>query len=834
MTGTQSLLVILSSLLGMAISTSAQTIVIDGTTPTTLTTGSSCSGDCTVAGGSRAGGNLFHSFTNFGVDPGATVTFIDPGVQNIVTRVTGNSRSIIDGLLEVNGGNANLFLLNPNGITFGDGASLKLGGSFFASTASGLQFQDGAFSLTDSSAAESLLTVNVPIGLQMGIDSGPITVRGTGNNLFINPNLSIEDFLASPNLQVQQGTLGLLGRDVILDGAVLSAPGGRIEIGSVSEGLVGLIPTAEGFRLDYSDVNTFGDVSLDNAALIEVSNDSAGNVQLRGQEISLNNGSAVIANTRGDGSGGLIQIDADSLSLSGTASFAPGFIPPEFADLVAMPSGVFASVTSGASGTGSQINLNVGNLSLDGGAQIAASTFGTGDAGTLNVFAENITASGGRPAGPSGLFTTVAAASNGGPIGAATGNGGNLNLTTRVLTLREGGQISAGTFGFGDAGNVTVNSELTQVVGSFGVPGAGGPSSLRSASERPWAGAGGTLTIDTNQLVVADGGQIVTGTLSTSDAGNLIVRAEQVELSGSDAFGRSGLLSNAVDFRASGNDGNGGSIIVEANELRVLNGATISVSNTPSGANPILTPGQGSAGDITITAQRILLDNDSSLTADTLNGDRANISVAARTLTLRNSRITTNATGTATGGNIYLETGALSLLDSSTISANSTFSFGGRVIVNTEILVQSPDSQITASSALGPEFDGVVEINNPNPPPNEAQQQANSPTATKQIIATCEQITENELVVTGQGGIPADPTQTLVGQGIWADIRALEVDRAATSQRTEVINRESSSQPLDEASGMVRNDQGQLMLVAARGEGSDPAFAFERSTSVCN
>jgi filamentous hemagglutinin family protein len=833
--GQASIPLLLGIVCAIALPAGAQTIAIDGTTPTTLNGGdTSCSGDCTVTGGSQSGGNLFHSFTRFGIDTGATVTFTDPGVQNIITRVTGSEISVINGLLEVNGGSANFFLLNPNGITFGESASLQLGGSFVGSTANGVVFEDGVFSLTDSSAANSLLTINVPIGLQVGTEVGNITMNGTGSNLFVNPNFSLVPDLVTPDLQLNQGTLALVGGSVTLDSAVLSVPGGRVEVGSVENGQVGLIPLGEGFRLSYEGVDTFGNIILDNAALIDVSATSAGNIHLQGQTVSLNNGSALLAGTLGDGQGGGVQVNADSLLISGTSSFVPSFIPPSVAEFVVMPSGVFAGVQSGAEGTGGNIDINVRQLSLDSGAQIAAGTFDAGDAGTLNVISETVTVRGGRPAGPSGLFTTVGAAADGGPVGAATGNGGNLNITANMLSLQEGGQVSAGTFGFGNAGNLTINSNLTEVIGSFGIPGAGGPSSIRAASERPWAGAGGTLAINTDRLVVADGGQIVTGTLSSSDAGDLIVRAESVELRGGDDFGQSGLLSNAVDFRASGNDGSSGNIVVETGELLISDGATVSVSNTPSGANPNLTPGQGPAGNLTITAQNILMTNGGSLTADTLNGDRANIRVTAETLTLQNSRISTNATGTATGGNINLDTGALTLLDSSTISANSVFSFGGRVVINTDVLVQSADSQITATSAVGPEFDGVVEINSPNPVPSEAQTQEENPSETKQIIAACEQLTENELTVTGQGGLPADPTQILTAPGIWADVRLLSADDATTASQVGSPRLEPShTRVLSEAQGMARNNQGQLVLVSEPVSSSDSVLPSGHQASLC-
>ena len=87
-----------------------------------------------IDGGATRGTNLFHSFDQFNVNESQHVYFNNPqGIESILTRVTGNDASDIMGTLGVNG-NADLFLLNPNGIVFGENARLDVGGSFFATT----------------------------------------------------------------------------------------------------------------------------------------------------------------------------------------------------------------------------------------------------------------------------------------------------------------------------------------------------------------------------------------------------------------------------------------------------------------------------------------------------------------------------------------------------------------------------------------------------------------------------------------------------------------------------------------------------------------------------
>ncbi|MGK7926933.1 MAG: CHAT domain-containing protein [Spirulina sp.] len=92
------------------------------------------------------GENLFHSFEKFGVGDGQIVNFLSaPNIHNILGRVVGNDPSIINGLIQVTGGNSHLFLMNPAGIVFGNNASLNVPGDFTATTATGIGFGDNFF-----------------------------------------------------------------------------------------------------------------------------------------------------------------------------------------------------------------------------------------------------------------------------------------------------------------------------------------------------------------------------------------------------------------------------------------------------------------------------------------------------------------------------------------------------------------------------------------------------------------------------------------------------------------------------------------------------------------
>ena len=164
-----------------------------------------------IDGGAIRGSNLFHSFQEFSIGEGRGAYFANPtGVDNILSRVTGRNPSNIFGTLGVLG-NANLYLLNPNGIFFGPNARLDIRGSFTASTADSIVFSDRSLYSATDTQTRPLLTVAVSIGLQYGgQQAGGISNAG---NLAVGQDLS----LVAGNLDLQ-GQLRA-GRDLTLQAA---------------------------------------------------------------------------------------------------------------------------------------------------------------------------------------------------------------------------------------------------------------------------------------------------------------------------------------------------------------------------------------------------------------------------------------------------------------------------------------------------------------------------------------------------------------------------------------------------------------------------------------
>src|SRR5579883_1032394 len=166
-----------------------------------------------ITGGTAAGTNVFHSFQTFGLTANQTANFRTvPAVQNILGRVVGGDASVINGLVRVTGGRANLYLMNPAGIVFGANARLDVAGSFTATTATGIGFGNRWFNAIGPNDYAAL-TGN-PDRLTFTV-AQPGAIVNAGN-LAVGANQ----------------TLTLLGGAVVSTGS-LTAPGGQVIVAAV-------------------------------------------------------------------------------------------------------------------------------------------------------------------------------------------------------------------------------------------------------------------------------------------------------------------------------------------------------------------------------------------------------------------------------------------------------------------------------------------------------------------------------------------------------------------------------------------------------------------------
>ncbi|MDZ7949585.1 filamentous hemagglutinin N-terminal domain-containing protein [Nostoc sp. DedQUE09] len=732
-----------------------------------------------IQGGTRSGSNLFHSFKEFSVMKDSTADFQNVGdIQNIISRVTGKSISDIDGILKTNGP-ANLFLINPNGIIFGPNASLQVGGSFLASTASSLNFADGTkFSATDPQSTP-LLTLSVPIGLQFGATANSIRNQSQAKvdgvkNLFEQP----------VGLQVQPGhTLALVGGDLVLEGGNLTAKSGRIDLGSVaSNSLVSLNSINKGWVLGYENVQNFQNIKLiqrtdgfEIPSIVDASGEGGGNIQVQGRQVLLSSGSGMWTLTLGSQPGGNLTVTAS-----------------ESVELIDRDTALRTGTKAFAVGKAGDLTITTEKLIVQDGAQVGTSTISEGAGGNLNVNAsKSLDVIGTSTDGiSSALFSTTGAA----------GQAGDITITTSQLSIKDGATISTESsqrlensqyiVATGKGGNLTVDAlDSVEITGTSAT---GNPSGLFATTFG--SGDAGNVTITTKQLIVGDGSEISVSSLGyTSNPG----KTGELNI-----VARSILLDNQGKLTSDTKSGRGGNISLQVRDLLLMRRNSQITTNAK---------GDGDGGNIFINASNGFLVastlGNSDITANAFSGSGGKITITAKNIFGFVQRTRTDIES-------LLNTKDPDQLKPSELAT----------------------SDITAFSQQDPSLNGTVQINSPDADPSKGlvELPVNLVDVSQQIAASCSsggKIARNSFITTGRGGLVADPTEPLIADdAVLADWIALPPEsqnRAGGIQKIAVVqaqrNTEEKSQKVNsvneptqivEAQGWIIDANGNVVLVA--------------------
>ncbi|HEY9607945.1 filamentous hemagglutinin N-terminal domain-containing protein [Allocoleopsis sp.] len=670
-----------------------------------------------ITGGTRLDNTLFHSFGEFTVQAGQTALFTHPaGIENILTRVTGSNPSNILGTLgvtdgSVTGGNANLFLINPKGISFGPNARLLLNGSFVATTANAIALSNGDIFSTNPAAPlpSQLLNVNP-------------------NALFFN-QIPAQPIVSQARLSLAPGnSLLFVGGDVRLEGGILQAPGGRVELGGVAApGNVALNVNGNSLSLNFPTDVVRTDVSITNAAGINVVNGGSGSIAINARnidvldrsylsagrilsdtnnsqpgDITLNatgainifNGSSVLNVILGSGTGGNVKIDtgqlvirdgvvgssslsnqnrggnllvnaSQSVEVTGTTVDGRVSINTAIGALQTIPIGLFTAPL-GAGGSAGDMTIQTGRLLVQGGARLAVGTDNQNPGGTLTIQASDLVELIGTSA--NGTPTIVASGTQG------NGRSGDVTIDTRRLVVRDGAIVTTGTSSEGQGGQLTVRaSESVELLGTAAVtlddtslqrligaslsPFLGVrplPSGLIAATVG--AGKSGDLTIETGRLVIQGGAQASTSTGSLGNGGELRVQASEIELSGisQDGFFSSGL---SIDSRGAGDAGN---LSIITRQMTLRDGGQVLASAS----------GTGRAGTLEVNA------SDS-------------VQVIGTATNGKPSSLLFDTSGSGNAGNLKITTGRLIVQDGGQVSAGTTGTGqGGTLNVNASDFVE--------------------------------------------------------------------------------------------------------------------------------------------------
>ncbi|MGK7945569.1 MAG: filamentous hemagglutinin N-terminal domain-containing protein [Microcystaceae cyanobacterium] len=751
--------------------------------------------DFTIINGTQVGSNLYHSFQELSIPTGGSATFQNTGsIVNIFSRVTGQNISNIDGLIETYS-NASLFLLNPNGIIFGNNARLNIGGSFIATTAESIIFQDGKIFSSLNHQSSLLLSINQPIGLQFGQQAQPIQVQTLVDQLVLKP----------------QNTLALLGGDITIIGSSfssvfsrhLAAPAGRLELGSVESGsFVTLNPTATGWQLSYEQVGQFREISISDLAILSTSDlgviegepeQGGGSIELTGKNITLSNGAELFNFTLGEQAAGDITVNAsDRFTLKG---FQAG-----------LSSGIF-TITAG-NGDAGNIKVNTRSLIIEDGAGITSQAFPdifdsdfslVGNSGNITINAiESIEIRGSNlEVGSSGIGVETRIA----------GNAGSIDITTKRLTILDGADIAASTFPSTDARTEGLVNE----------------------------GQGGEINITATESINIQGtGQLLERTVIVDNDGNVIDEIEVITT-----------ISSRIIAETQG-AGDGGSINLTTGQLILDNQGQVTASSLGEirADNPQNLE-LGNAGTINIEANTISLNNQGLIRAESNSGEGGNINLKASDfIILRNDEfnfpdenpyISTRAglddLSGGDGGNITINTPFLAAVstENTDIVANAFTGDGGNIDITASGIfgLEVRDnltslSDINVSSEFG--SSGIISISRPDIDPQDSFVKlpvdiVDPQTLVVQQCGVTGEYAKGEFIITGKSGLPLNPLESVdTIQGI-VDLRTPEISQSQHNF-PESVTLSPIPKPIIEAQGWIKDEQGNIVLVASQGTNS--------------
>ena len=750
-------------------------ITPDGTTSTEVTTEGN---ETTIEEGDRVGDNLFHSFDEFSVPTGDTAGFNNAAdIINIFSRVTGGNVSDIDGLLRANG-TANLFLINPNGIIFGENASLDIGGSFFATSADSLQFEgDAEFSASDPQAPP-LLEVNIPIGLSFRDNPGNIAVNGS-------------------LLEVANGeSLSLIGGNVDITGEVngsIDAFGGKIELGGLVEAGEITIATEAGLEdisLGFPEAVAKGDVSLDNKAIINVT-DIDGDLNNNGGEIAVNARNITLES----GEFGASRLEAGVFGLNPEDTQAGDITLNATDKLTINDSGVQNLVVENSTGNAGNIIVDTATLDIDGGV-ISTSVFGSGNAGKVTIDASDR------------IFVTAFGQISSRILETSIGDTGGVEINSGSLEMQNRSFIGADNAGQGNAGDIIINT------GDFTI---NGRNEISTQVFETAIGDGADINISADDISFSINDSIIADTAGQGDAGNIEINAADSVLLESGAEIRSQTLETAT--------GKGGDITLNAPNLTMGSGNFISTSTDGIGdagnieinsRNVNLTVNatlftesvsQGQAGNININTETLSLISEpgrslpSIRTVAFLEGNAGNINIqATKSVQIDNGIINTQAAnfseiniidgigstnilrGTGDGGDITIATDSLSLTNNGEINT-ATFSTGdaGNIKISVTDKVLLSNSIISSRvGELGSGNAGTINIETPI-----LTMERTEIDATTFGDGNASDITidaSDSLIVTNQSSVASVATASSIGDGGNVRVNTQELNLASEGQ----------------------------------------------------
>lgn len=657
-------------------------IIPDNTTPTTLTpeqtldriTGQPLTPNAT---------NLFHSFREFSIEAGRTAQFELPSdtITTILTRITGPEPSQIDGTLIVDG-TADLFFLNPNGISFGRDSRVNIGGDLILTTADRIQFGDDlSFSATDTTTDPALLSVLVPTGLQFGNNPGAIVNQSQADALPDNP-IQVNTIDAPLGISVQPDrALLILGGDITLDGGIFTAIDGSLELISINRnGQIDLDRDHDRTTASLATAEALGTIALTQGAILE----SSGHPP------------ETFGENDPGGQGGDLRIISDRLSLSGASSSLSstysgvGRDSEIQATRIELTESSEILVNAENIGTSGNLTVETQTLTIFGGSELNLAVAESGIGGNLDIQAETIQVEGIGGFRPSSINTNSLVNLTTDAIA------GDVRIQANTIKLIDGGEIGSTNRGAGQGGSIAINADAITVRGAAITPSGstqvswisvasegGGTGSIQlrantlALDDRAQISAAVSdvgdsqgITLDIGELNITNGAQIIANTDYTGRGGDVMIRADAVTIAGTTDDGSfpSGILAQtrggAPGFFSPNPAGDSGNLALTADRLTLQAGGAISAD----------TFGTGNAGRLSLTANEMVIEGQAAIAiASSSNAIGTDISVSpVRDSDRLPSRITAFTAGLGNGGDALISGDQLTVRDGGRIEVGAT------------------------------------------------------------------------------------------------------------------------------------------------------------------
>lgn len=329
---------------------------------------------------------------DFSIGNGESTTFEQPGRNSVtLNRVTGDNASSIDGKLTANG---NVFLINRNGVLFGAGAQVDVGG-LVATTS---DIDNDAFMAGSNRFDRPTDNPDARI-----VNEGHITVADKGIAALVGPSVANNGVIAARLGTVALGSAETFTVDLAGDGLISFDTGQTVDRagGTPQVANGGTIAAAGGtVILNAQQAAGVVDRAIDMTGVIEV-----GSVSTEGGTVILSGGDGTthVSGTIGASGtkGGTVEITGRDVALAGSTRI----------DATGTKGGGTVNIGGGLRGQGPTRRAET--TRVEAGARIDASATGQGDGGTIVVWSDKATdfagsarATGGARGGDGGLIET--------------------------------------------------------------------------------------------------------------------------------------------------------------------------------------------------------------------------------------------------------------------------------------------------------------------------------------------------------------------------------------------------------------------------------------------